>query len=279
MRARAAVFALLAAIWTLASCTAWGRARSVATPLAVLRVTLADARDGALAQDLGATLARVLVGALCATVLGGALGIALGARPALLRAAEPAVDLIRAIPPILVYPLCLLGLGHSELSRGVTIAFGAFGVVVVPVAHALARIPIARWDVARLAGLRGAALLRTLLLPEAVAPLAVGARLALTQGLVVAVVTEMLVSPPHGLGVRALGALQEYRADRLWQVLLVAGMLSASLGALVERIARNGCAPPSQLRARRARERGVAHSEHRARPSLPLDSESGEQHE
>lgn len=231
MRWRAAPLGLLLVAWGAASATAWGRARSIATPLAVARATVADVLDGSLPLDLAATAARALLGATAAVALGGAVGVSLGARPSTLRAAEPALDLVRSVPPILVYPLLLLALGYSELSRAAAITFGAFGAVAVPVAEALARMPVERRDAARLAGLRGVALARGLLLPEATPALVTGARLALSQGLVVAVVTEMLITPAHGLGARALAALQEYRPERLWQVMLAAGALSAAFTA------------------------------------------------
>lgn len=245
MRWRAA--AGLVAAWALAAATRWGHARGVASPVAVLRATLADTLDGTLPADILATTARVLTGSLLATAMGLAAGVALGARPVVLRALEPLVDGARSVPPILVYPLCLLALGYSEQSRVAAVAFGAFGVVVVPVAQAVAATAMERRDAARLAGMTGIELARRLYLPEAAPALTTGVRLALSQALVVAVVTEMLVSPPRGLGVRALTALQEYRPERLWQVVLVAGALAASMNAAVhaleQRLHQRGDAP------------------------------------
>jgi sulfonate transport system permease protein len=230
--------AALLALWSLASVTAWGRARSIATPASVARVAVADTIDGTLVLDVGATLARALTGALCAVSIGLALGLALGLRPALYRAVSPSLDLLRSTPPALAYPLFLLSLGHGEASRLATVTFGAVALVALPVADSLVRAPVERRDIAKLAGLRGLDALRTLHLPEAAPSLATGARLALSHGLVITVVTEMLVSPARGIGVRALGALQEYRADRLWLALLLAGALGAAMSAAVAAIER-----------------------------------------
>ena len=214
------------------------RARALAAPFAVLRVTAADLFDGALALDLFATTARVLTGTLLAIVCGLVVGVGLGARPLALRVVGPWVDGVRSVPPVLVYPLCLLALGYSETSRVATIAFGAFGVVVLPVAQAVASTARERRDAARLAGMSGLDLVWRLYVPEAAPALATGVRLALSQALIVAVVTEMLVSPPRGLGVRALTALQEYRTERLWQVMLTAGALAMSLNTVVRAVER-----------------------------------------
>ncbi len=231
---RAAAPLALLTLWVAASMTAWGRAHSVPTVLEVVRAAADGAGDGTLLRDCADTLARAVAGAGVSVVVGGALGLWLGARPALWHAVEPTADFVRSIPPILVYPLLLLGLGYNEGSRVATVAFGAFGAVLLPVAAALARAPAARADVVRLAGLRGYAAFRALHLPEGLPALITGARLALTAALVIAVVTEMLVGSRHGLGVRALAALQEYRPERLWCVVLLSGAINVALsGALV----------------------------------------------
>jgi ABC-type nitrate/sulfonate/bicarbonate transport system permease component len=224
----------LVGLWGAASLTSWGRAHSVPAIGEVACAAVAGVRDGTLLRDAADTLARALAGAGVAVVVGGAVGIGLGSRPSLWRALEPTADFLRSIPPVLVYPLLLLGFGYNEGARLATVAFGAIGMVLLPVAAALARAPAARADVVRLSGLRGWEALRVLHLPEALPALITGARLALGASLVITVVTEMLVGARFGLGVRALAALQEYRPERLWLVVLVAGALNAALsGALV----------------------------------------------
>ena len=233
LRRALAPLALLA-LWGMASMTAWGREHSVPTLAEMTRAAVEGAGDGTLLRDLGDTLARVLAGAGVAVLLGGVAGVWLGGRPSLWRAVEPTADFVRSVPPILVYPLLLMGFGYHEGSRLAAVAFGAIGVVLLPVASALARVPPARVDVVRLSGLRGWAAFRVLYVPEALPALLMGARLALSTALVITVVTEMLVGSRYGLGVRALAALQEYRPERLWLVVLLSGGLNAVLsGALV----------------------------------------------
>jgi len=224
----------LLALWAMASMTSWGRSHSVPTLGEMCRAAVVAVGDGTLLRDLGDTLARVLAGAAVAVLLGGALGLWLGGRPSLWRAVEPTADFVRSVPPILVYPLLLMGFGYNEGTRLAAVAFGGFGVVMLPVASALSRVPAARVDVVRLSGLRGWAAFRVLYVPEALPALLLGARLALTTALVITVVTEMLVGSRYGLGVRALAALQEYRPERLWLVVLLSGGLNAALsGALL----------------------------------------------
>ena len=142
----------------------------------------------------------------------GAIGVWLGARPTLWRAVEPTADFARSIPPVLVYPLMLLGFGYNEESRITTVAFGALGMVLLPVASALSRVPAARADVGGAAGTsppRGAALAHHRRAVRATA-----------------------------FRVRALAALQEYRPEPLWLVILLAGALNAALSSTLIAIER-----------------------------------------
>jgi hypothetical protein len=107
--------------------------------------------------------------------------------------------------PYLVYPLMLLGFGYNEESRIATVAFGALGMVLLPVASALSRVPAARADVGGAAG----------------------------------------TSPPRGAAlahyrraVRALAAPQEYRPECLWLATLLAGALNAALSSTLIAIER-----------------------------------------
>lgn len=238
MSRRALPTLLLLLGWSTASWSARGRAWGIPSPLAVLRTGAIDVIEGALAIDLLATGARAVAGGVVATVSGASLGLALGLLPGVRRASEPLVDLLRAVPPVMAYPIFLLALGYGEASRIAAAAFGAFGAVTLPVMTAIARIPLARRDIARVAGLDRLSALRLLYLPEAAPALATGARLATSQALVITAATEMLVGPTHGLGVRALVAMQEYRPDRLWLAVLLAGGTSAALSALVSAAAR-----------------------------------------
>jgi ABC-type nitrate/sulfonate/bicarbonate transport system ATPase subunit/ABC-type nitrate/sulfonate/bicarbonate transport system permease component len=228
----------LGVLWALVGTTDWARVHGVASPFAVLRALVEALQGGALLGDAAATLARVVGGTAAAVVVGGSLGLWLGARRSRWREAQPVVDLLRSIPPALVYPVLLLALGYGEGSRVAAVAFGAFGVVVLPVVSALQRAPRERADIVRLAGLRGWAALRVLHLPEALPALVTATRLALAQGLVVSVVTELLVGARRGLGVRALTALQEYHPEGLWLVALVGGALGLGLNALVGALGR-----------------------------------------
>ncbi len=236
--ARASLIALFVTVVTAAAFgrTSFAKAHAIAAPDAVALALWADATRSTLVADVGATLARTLASSLIALALATTLGLALGPRSSPLRALVPALHFARSIPPALAYPLLLLSLGHNERSRVAAAAFGSFALAALPVARAVESIADERLEIARLAGLSRVELAFTLYWPEALPALFVGARLVFAQCLIVAIVTEMLVAPTRGLGLYALGALQEYRADRLWVALAIAGSISVAVSAAIARV-------------------------------------------
>lgn len=231
-----ALGSLLGAWWLASAIGAEGRA--LPSPAAVARAALDELPHVGIWRDVAATVARVLVGVALAAVVGGLTGVALGTRRELWRAVEPAADFLRAIPPILTFPVFLLGLGYGDASRVAAISSGTFLLITLHVALALGRIPEERRDAARLLGLRGLRALRYLYVFEVLPALLLGVRLALAAGLVIAVVSEMLIGADAGLGARALSAQVGYRADLLWLVVLLAGGVGTLLSTAVARLER-----------------------------------------
>ena len=229
--------AALIALWLLAVALGAG-ARAVPTPSAFVRTGAAELASPTLWLDAGATLARVLGGVALGALLGAALGFVVGRRRSTWDAVEPTIDFMRAVPPILIFPVFLLALGYGEAARIATIAAGSGSIVLLQIAAGLARIPRARRDTVQMAGLGRLGIFTHLYFFEALAPLFLGLRLALQAGLIIAIVSEMLIGATRGLGARALAAQISYRPDLLWLVILMAGLLGAALSAALGRIER-----------------------------------------
>jgi ABC-type nitrate/sulfonate/bicarbonate transport system permease component len=166
------------------------------------------------------------------------LGIALGRRRATWRAIEPLLDFLRAIPPILTFPLFLLALGYGEASRVGCIANAAAGLVALHVGVGLSRAPRERAETVKLAGLAARDAVFVLHLHEALPALVTGTRVALTAALVVAVVSEMLIGADLGLGARALDAMLSYDAEVPWLVIALSGALGYALSGALAAVER-----------------------------------------
>ena len=238
MRSRILAPFVLLGLWFAAAYAGWPSPRAVPAPRDVALVAASELMAQRVWLDIGATLGRVVLGVSVATMLGGLAGIALGASRSRWRAVLPTVEFLRAIPPILTFPLFLLALGYGDGARVAAIVFGTTGIVLLNVATGLSRAPTERAETVQLCGLGAGAAFLHLHLYEALPSLFTGVRLALAAGLVISVVTEMLVGAGYGLGARALGAQLAYRADELWFVIALAGMLGMTLSGLVLAIER-----------------------------------------
>ena len=229
--------AALVALWLLAVGLGAG-VRAVPSPSAFVRTAVSELGSATLWLDAAATLARVVAGVALGTLAGAALGFAAGRRPSTWKAVEPTVDFVRAVPPILIFPVFLLAFGYGEGARIATIAAGSGTIVLLQIAAGLRRVTRARMDTVHLAGLGGVRVFTHFYFFETLPPLLLGVRLALQAGLIIAVVSEMLIGATRGLGARALAAQISYRADLLWVVILAAGLLGVALSFAVSRLER-----------------------------------------
>lgn len=151
----------------------------------------------------GETLRRALAGWLVALSLGVSGGVVVGALRRRLLGADALVEFARAIPPILVFPLFLVAFDYNDGAYVSTIAFGACPVVVTTVARGVEGVARAPFEALKVFD-AGPAVRAAAAVLEVLPSCVLGARLALSLSLVVAVVTEMVFTPRSGI---ALGSL------------------------------------------------------------------------
>jgi NitT/TauT family transport system permease protein len=231
----AAVLLVLAA-WACVADGGLVRHRALAGPIATLGAIATGLADGTLAWDLFATLTRMIAGVAIGAILGVPLGLVSGG--ARTRAIEPCLDLLRAIPPLLLFPLLLLTFGYDERARIGAVGWTATLVMSMHVAVGVSRASSAR---RRALSAMGAGLvhrLRWLHLYELAPSCLTGLRHAVGSGLIVATVTEMVVGAEHGLGSRAVAAQIAYDAAGLYAVILATGAASFALSRIVLAVER-----------------------------------------
>lgn len=217
------------ASWAAVADTGLVRHRALAGPLATAGAIAAGLADGSLAWDLSATLARMLAG----VTIGAALGLPLGLASGSARTLEPGLDFLRAIPPLLLFPLLLLAFGYDDRARVGAVAWAAALVVSMHVAAGASRASSARRRALTAMGAGFLDRLRWLHLYELAPPLLTGLRHAVGAGTIVATVTEMVVGAEHGLGTRAVTAQIAYDAPGLYAVLVTTGAASFALSRLL----------------------------------------------
>ncbi|TMV88616.1 ABC transporter permease [Thioclava sp. BHET1] len=153
----------------------------------------------ALIDAISHTLRRTAVGFAIALVTMLPLGILLGRIRVLGELVEPVIEFLRPLPPIAVVPLAMMLLGIGDAAKLVVIVFGAaFPIVINTIDAVKVQDPMQ----ARLGrSLRLTTLERMVLidLPAALPRIMAGIRLSITVALLLAVVSEMILST-NGIG-------------------------------------------------------------------------------
>lgn len=240
------------ALWFLASLC-------VATALIALWQAVADARlispaflpgpdrawsalvegmwRGDLLQKLLSTVERMIYGWVLASVVGVALGAAIGISPAARAYLMPTFEMIRPLPASAVIPVAISFFGLSDAMVLAVIAFGALWPMVLSTAHGFTAVEPRLYEVGRALALSRWDVVHKIALPNALPDILAGMRISLTIALILAVVGEMLTSS-DGLGQWILFAGRSFRAADLFAgvVLLGAiGLVSATLLGVAER--------------------------------------------
>ncbi len=183
--------------------------------------------DGLLA-DVGASLARLAAGFALAAVLGVALGIAIGSWPGLRAVLEPVLELARAIPPPVLVPVLILLAGLGDTMKVLVIVSGCLWPVLLNTADGVRGIDPVLRDTAASYRLGRLSRLRHLLLPAAGPRIAVGARQALSIGLILMVISEM-VAASDGLGFAIVQYQRRFAIPEMWSGIVVLGVIGVLL--------------------------------------------------
>ncbi len=96
--------------------------------------------SGRLWQPLGATSLRMLYGWLLASLLGVALGVAIGSSRAARAYVEPTLDFLRPLPASAIIPVAILFLGLSNGMAAAVIAFGSLWPVLLGTVHGVSSV-------------------------------------------------------------------------------------------------------------------------------------------
>lgn len=194
---------------------------------------------GDLAMKLAATVERMVWGWLIASLVGIALGAAIGTSSALRAYVAPTLEFLRPLPASAVIPVAIAVLGLSDSMVLAVIAFGALWPVLLATIHGFSAVEPRLYEVGRALGLSRAAVIGKIALPSASPDILAGMRLGLTVALILAVVCEMLAGR-DGLGNWILLAARSFRAPDLYAGVILLGALgyvsSVLLAALEARL-------------------------------------------
>jgi ABC-type nitrate/sulfonate/bicarbonate transport system permease component len=188
--------------------------------------------DGALWPALAATVVTVTVALGVATVLGALLGCLVGASPRADRALGPIFEVSRATPPAVMVPVATLLLGYGGTMKVTVVTLAAIWAVLLNTRAGVKQMDPVLLDTARMLRLRRLDRIGKVILPALIPSIFLGVRVAAPIALVITLLVEILTQVP-GLGGLIATAQRTFRSPEVYGLVVVAGLISLSLNALV----------------------------------------------
>jgi NitT/TauT family transport system permease protein len=197
--------------------------------------------NGQLADHLGASLSRAVVGFAVAVAVGVPLGLAIAWFPRVADYASPVLELFRNTAALALLPVFVLVLGIGETSKVSLVAYaGVFPVVLGTIAGVRSTDPLLVKG-ARAMDIGHVALFAKVVLPGAVPSVFTGVRQAATASILVLIAAEM-VGARAGLGYLITAAQASFAIPDMYVGILAIAVLgvlvNVVLVALERRISR-----------------------------------------
>ncbi len=163
-------------------------------PLEVAHAGLDEITSGRLAQNLIASMGRLLSGFAIGALVGVTLGLLLGGVRSFRAYFHFIVEVLRPIPPLGWIPLAIIWFGIGEPSKLFLIALTASFPILVATEKGVSQAPESLVRAGKAMDLGPIALLLKVLLPNALPDITTGLRLGWTLSIAVLVGTEMIAA-------------------------------------------------------------------------------------
>ena len=212
MGARLFSLAALIAAWYAGSRIAG--ARLLPDPQAVALAIIDEARSGALALNLGATLARVAAAFVIAMALGSLLGLLMGRSRLADRLGDPWLIALLNLPALVIIVLAYVWAGLTETAAIAAVALNKRPIATVTVREGARSLDRALDDMAQVFRMPALTRLRHVVLPQLAPYLAAAARSGLSLVWKIVLIVELL-GRPNGVGFEIGVAFQLFDVTRI----------------------------------------------------------------
>jgi NitT/TauT family transport system permease protein len=184
--------------------------------------------DGVLAEEVGATLRRLLVAFAIAAVGGVLLGVASGWWRPVALFIRPVLDTIYPTPKIALLPLLIILVGFGEAAFIATAFVTALFQITLSVAGSVRALDPTLIEAGRNFGARGHRFVLRVMLPASMPGVLGGLRLGMATCLITVIVVEF-VAARSGIGHMINLAWQQLQVDRMYAGLVLAGLLGHAI--------------------------------------------------
>lgn len=197
-------------------------------PSAVATGLVETTREGLLIPAFSATLQGFSVGFLIASVLGIAIGFAMGRSRLVEVMLDPYVSAIYAAPRITLIPLLVLWVGIDFELRVTIVVLSAIFPMIITVHHGTKAVRREFLDVAATFRASRLQILRTVIIPDTLPYVFAALRIGIQRSLIGIVVAEMAAAL-SGTGKLLLDFGRFFQTDRLLGPVIVLGLMSILL--------------------------------------------------
>jgi NitT/TauT family transport system permease protein len=188
---------------------------------------LDEARSGALALNLGVTLARVAAAFIIAMALGCALGLIMGRSRVSDRLGDPWLIVLLNLPALVIIVLAYIWAGLTEIAAVSAVALNKLPIATVTVREGARSLDTALDEMAQVFRMRAWTRIRHIMLPQLAPYLAAAARSGLSLVWKIVLIVELL-GRPNGVGFEIGVAFQLFDVTRIlaYALAFVAVMLA-----------------------------------------------------
>ena len=194
------------------------------SPVAVLQATLRMAFDGTLLQHIGASIFRITISFLAASMVALPLGVLMGAFEPVNRLMEPVMAPLRYLPISAFIPLLILWLGIGEEQKIAFLFLGVFVFLLPVVVTAIRAVPEELVQTALTLGASRAKVITTVLLPAALPDIFDSFRVMNAISWTYVILAE-IVNARSGLGYMIQLAGSHLKTDEIFSGIIVIGII------------------------------------------------------
>jgi len=194
-----------------------------------------------LAEHLGWSLLRVVVGFLLGALIGIPLGYAMGLSGWFRGWFDPIVEFMRPVPPLALIPLVIIWFGIGEEGKIILLFLASLWIMTISARAGVSGVKISKIHAAYSLGASKRQIMRLVIVPNSLPEIFTGARVSMgvCWGTVVA---AELVAAQKGAGMMIINASKFQMTDLVIMGIVLIGVIGYSIDILM-RIAENYLVP------------------------------------
>lgn len=210
-------------IWLPSPEAVWSRLSEIAT---------VGYRNSTLAEHLGYSLFRVIVGFFLGALVGIPLGYAMGLSNWFRGWFDPIVEFMRPVPPLALIPLVIIWAGIGEVGKIILLFLAALWIMAIAARSGVSGVRISKVHAAYSLGASRWQIMRHVIIPNSLPEIFTGARVAMgvCWGTVVA---AELVAAEKGAGMMIMVASKFQSTDIVLMGIILIGIIGFSIDMLM----------------------------------------------